>query len=306
MSSGKQRDIAASVRQKLLNYAREKEEDFQIVLNRYGLERLMYRLGQSEYAGQFIVKGAILFSLWLEDRYRVTRDLDLLSRGENQIPQLERIFRSLCEQKVEKIDGILFAEDTVHGENIREEQAYGGIRITLTAFIGQARLPLQIDVGFGDAVTPIPKTETFRSILDFPSPRLKVCPKETVVAEKLNAMVVLGIINGRMKDFYDVWSLCMRFDFDGETLGKAIRNTFVRRHTQLSATKPVALLPEFYENEQKQAQWKAFLKRSGIQETRLSLREVVLGIDSFLMPLLSALANETAFTRIWRAGKSWQ
>lgn len=252
MSRETPRDIAASVRQKLLNQARKKKEDFQLLLTRYALERLLYRLGKSQYAESFVLKGAFMFLIWTDEPYRPTRDVDLLGFGASSTERLSLVFKELC-QAVED-DGLVFVKDSVSAEDIRDEHEYDGIRVTTDSLLGEARIPLQIDIGFGDVVTPLPTYENFPTILDMPAPRLRTYSKESVVAEKYESMVRLGIANSRMKDFYDVWILLREFDFKGEILCKAIQATFERQKTPLPESTPLALSTEFSKDTIKQTQ----------------------------------------------------
>ena len=241
------KNVAASVRQRLYNLAKKRGDDFQILLTRYTIERLLYRLGQSPHRAGFILKGATLFSLWGDEPYRATRDLDLLGIGESDVSRLRDVFRELCRLQVEN-DGIRFDPDTVDALPIREDADYGGVRVTLVGFLDRARVPVQVDVGFGDALVPLPEDVSFPTILDFPSPKLRAYRRETVVAEKFQAMVMLGTANSRMRDFYDVWQLSLRFGFEGSLLRDAINATFTRRRTQLPAEAPTALTASFYED----------------------------------------------------------
>lgn len=227
------RDTVVSIAARLLRRSRETGEDHQVLLTRYGLERLMYRLGRSESASQFVVKGAMMFLVWHGTPLRVTRDLDLLATRQPTPDELRDLFRSLCRMSVED-DGVVFDEASVTVEEIREDQQYGGLRVTMRGRLGTIRLPIQVDVGFGDAVTPAPKLEPFPALLDFPPPVLRLYPRETTVAEKADAMVQLGLANSRMKDYYDLWVLMREFEFDGELLRKAIAATFSRRKTPLT------------------------------------------------------------------------
>jgi predicted nucleotidyltransferase component of viral defense system len=249
------KNIAASVRQRLSNRARERGEDFDLLLARYALERLLYRLSLSPHADEFVLKGAQLFFVWMDSPYRITRDLDLLRRGDSTIPQLEAIFRALCQQPVEKPDGIEFMSETVKGEVIREQAKYRGVRIRLLYRLAEAQNTLQIDIGFGDAVTPAPKIVEFPSLIGFPLPRIKAYSREAVIAEKFQALVMLGITNSRMKDFFDLSILARTFHFDGEMLCRAIAATFKRRRTVVPNTVPVALTAQFAEDPIKQKQW---------------------------------------------------
>ncbi|MFQ5571042.1 MAG: nucleotidyl transferase AbiEii/AbiGii toxin family protein, partial [Rhodothermales bacterium] len=275
MARSQPSNVAVSVRQRLLNRARAQEEDYQVLLTRYVLERFLYRLSQSLHRDRFVVKGAMLFLLWKGEFHRTTRDLDLLAFGSSEIAHLEAVVREICTVAVEVEDGIVFHPETIQGRAIREDQIYDGVRVTVVARLGSARLPLQIDIGFGDAIIPAPAKEDFPVLLDFPAPALPVYPRETVVAEKFQAMVELGITNSRMKDFYDLWYLSGHFAFDGPTLVRAITATFERRGTPLPSTLPLALTAEFADDPTKQTQWNAFLRRGGLKTEAMTLREVI-------------------------------
>ena len=210
------RNLAASVRQRLLNLAQAQREDFNLVLTRYGIERLLYRLEQSSAGERFILKGAMLFVLWSDTPHRTTKDADLLCQGDNSIAEIEAIFQAVCQADVVP-DGLEFERTTVKGELIKAEREYPGVRIRLTAFIAgtPTRINLQIDVGFGDIVTPSAQLMSLPALLaDLPAPQLYAYNRETVIAEKFEAMVLLGIGNTRMKDFYDLWYLSQHFTFE--------------------------------------------------------------------------------------------
>ncbi|MBI2931113.1 MAG: nucleotidyl transferase AbiEii/AbiGii toxin family protein [Planctomycetes bacterium] len=301
----KPRDIAASVRQRLLNLSRTRKEDFQAVLTRYGIERVMYRLARSPHGNEFVLKGAVLFTLWTGEPHRATWDLDLLGRGTIDITRLEKVFREVCEIKVDD-DGLAFDAKSVRGERIREDLEYEGVRIHLDGRLGVARIALQIDVGFGDAVTPRPQKVAFPTLLDFPAPALKVYPRESVVAEKFQAMVVLGIANSRMKDFYDVWALARAFAFDGGTLSKSIKATFERRRTPLPTEEPLALSPSFADDRTKQAQWKGFIRKGRLLAEPPPFSDIVDKLRGFLLPPTSALVEGRPFDRRWPANGPWR
>ncbi|MBI4455125.1 MAG: nucleotidyl transferase AbiEii/AbiGii toxin family protein [Acidobacteria bacterium] len=262
------KDVAASVRQRLLHKSRVQGEDFQLVLIKYVAERLLYRLSQSAYSEKFILKGAMLFSVWGGTPHRATRDLDLLGTGNNRIPALEEIFREICRIPVEDA-GLEFLHETVRGEEIQEEQEYEGVRLSFRARLAEARIPLQVDIGFGDAVTPSAEIEKYPTLLDFPAPHLLVYPREAVVAEKFQAMVIFGIANSRMRDFFDIWFLSRHFEFFGTRLCSAIQATFDQRKTPLRAQTPLALTAAFYEDPDKQRQWQGLLHR--LREVRQGL-----------------------------------
>jgi len=300
------RNIAASVRQRLLNASRARREDFQVTLTRYALERLLYRLSKSAYRDQFVIKGAMLFSAWNEVPHRPTRDLDLLSFGTSDISRLEGVFREIVNTEVEP-DGLEFVAESVRGGRIKEDQEYEGVRISVQARLEQARLSLQIDIGFGDAVTPAPEEIEYPTLLaDSPAPHLRAYSRYSVVAEKFQAMVMLGIANTRMKDFFDIWTLARSFDFDGRVLCQAIQMTFERRETEVPSTAPLALTPEFYADRTKQSQWGAFLKRSQLAAQSMTLDEVAAVLQDFLLPPASAVVEGKSFDARWTPTTGWQ
>jgi len=296
-------NLPASVRQRLLNLATERKEDFGLVLSRYGLERVLYRLSASPHRDSFILKGALLLQIWTAETYRPTRDLDLLGKG---MPNLsyQKIFSEVCSQDVED-DGLSFLSETIRVERIRDEEAYEGVRVLLEARLGNVRIPLQIDVGFGDAIVPGPEELEFPTLLNSPAPKLNAYSKESVVAEKFEAIVKLGIANSRMKDFYDLWVLAQRFEFERATLAAAIQATFATRKTVLPISLPLALQMEFYKLPSKQTQWKAFLRKSGL-EADSSLEETIQVIREFVMPVVEAISKGDRETRTWQAGGPWK
>lgn len=320
------RNMVASVNARLLTVSRQRHEEFQLTLMRYGLERLLYRLGASAYTGQFVVKGALLFSLWAwqEEQaerhaldaspsashsslpHRATHDLDLLGFGAHDVAQLVAIFRALCQAPVEPDDGLVFQADTVQAAPIREVQKYGGVRVHLLALLGKARLPLQIDIGFGDVVTPAPLAVAFPTLLNLPAPQVRVYPRETVVAEKFEALVRLGKANTRFKDFYDLWTLAQRFPFAGETLAEAIRATFARRQTPKPQEAPLALTEAFVGDSVKQMQWQAFQRKAKLDAEAFTLEEVVIVLRSFLLPPAGAIAGGRVFPLNWEPGGPWR
>jgi predicted nucleotidyltransferase component of viral defense system len=301
----KPRNVAASVRQRLMNLARAQNEDFQLVLTRYALERLLYRLSQSEHRDVFVLKGAMLFELWGDQPHRPTRDLDLLGHGENSIPRFERIFREVCKLAVEE-DGLVFKAESVRGDTIKEDQEYEGLRLKLDCRLENARIPVQIDIGFGDVVTPAATEVTYPVLLDFPAPVLPAYSRESVVAEKFQAMVKLGIANSRMKDFYDLWVLARQFEFQGPVLCQAIQATFERRRTPVPADVPMALSSEFSEDRRKQTQWRAFIGKGKLDTGGVGLNEVVVTLHGFLMPAAQAIVAGELLGMVWSAPGSWQ
>lgn len=304
MTRGDVKNLAASVRARLASLARERGEEFGQMLSRYARERLLYRLGVSDHREQFILKGALLFSYWTGAPHRPTRDLDLLGRGEPDIRLLEQVFREICGAEVEA-DGLTFPKESVRGERIKDAEEYEGVRLHLVAMLARARIPVQVDVGFGDAVVPTPEEVEFPVLLNFPAPRLRAYARETSVAEKFEAMVKLGMLNTRMKDFYDLWELSRRFAFDGATLCRSIKATFERRGTPLPTDPPSALKSTFYENPEKIAQWNGFLRKGHIEAEGKSLAEVAGALRVFLIPPASAAAGDEDFSRVWKASGPW-
>jgi len=300
-------NIAASIRQRLLNLSKERNEPFNLFLDRFVAERLLYRLSVSQHADGFVLKGALLFLLWSESLSRPTRDVDLLGFGNSAVGEIERVFRDVCRISVDA-DGLVFDADSVKGINIREDQAYEGVRITLLAFLGTARLPVQIDIGFGDAITPDAEAAEFPATLvaaNLPVAKLSAYPRETVIAEKLEAMVTLGLANSRMKDFHDLAVLARNFPFDGPTLARAVESTFARRRTTVPTETPVALTADFARDAAKAVQWTSFLKRSAIRSAP-ELSEVTDLLAQFLLPVLAAIRERGEFQRQWQPGGSWK
>lgn len=297
-------NMAASVRQRLLNLARERKEDFGLVLTKYGLERVLYRIAKSQHRGAFILKGALLFELWTEQRYRPTRDADFLARGENKPESLSKIFKEICDLDLED-DGLRFDAATVTAEQITEDADYQGVRVQFVGILENARIPIHIDLGFGDVITPAPIETEIPSLLDMPKGKLLTYPRESVIAEKFEAMVSLGLANSRMKDFYDVWRLSHDFLFQGSSVAEAIRKTLARRETQLPSRTPVVFTPEFFNDADKKKQWAAFCSKNRGYIPERSLESVCQKIADFLMPLLDGLNGKAEIpnswdTRFWR------
>ncbi len=297
-------NLPASIRQRLLNLSRDRGEDFNLTLTRYGIERLLYRLSQSEYSEQFILKGALLLSLWTDRLQRPTRDIDLLGHGDSSEETLTHLFQDVCEVDVQA-DGLTFHPETVQVTEIREAQEYGGQRVRMTATLGKARINLQVDIGFGDAITPAPEDIEYPSLLGLPPSRLRAYPKETVVAEKLETMVVLGMANSRMKDFYDVWMMSSELHFSGRTLARAIQVTFQRRQSEFPRAAPTAFTEEFAENPDKSTQWNAFLSRNRLDAGGMDLAQIIQEIRLFLVKPMRSAADGQEFEETWPAGGPW-
>ena len=269
------KNIGASVRARLLNRARAEKIDFNLMLTRYALERLLYRLSVSEWSNEFLLKGALLFDLWFDQPQRPTRDIDLLGFGPAGLEYLTTVFQSICGQTCD--DGMAFDPASVQSMEIRKDANYEGVRVTLLGTLDRARCAIQVDVGYGDAVTPAADSVLFPVVLDdMPQPALRAYPVYTVVAEKYQAMVSLGIANTRMKDYFDLWILARHATMDRTILRNAIQATFTRRATPIPVETPLALSAKFAADTMKEQQWKAFLSKNRLQAPELGEVVVVL------------------------------
>lgn len=284
-------NTAASIRQRLLNISRREKIEFQLILTRFALERFLFRLSLSQYASDFIFKGALLFQVWQPSFHRPTRDLDLLSFGNPDEAYFSEVIAEICIQDFGD-DGLFFDRQSIQMVPIKAEDEYQGLRATLIATLDSARIPIQIDIGFADSIVPSPVNIDFPTLLELPSPRLRAYSQETVVAEKFHAMVNRGIANSRMKDFYDIWVLATKHKFEAQPLKASISATFERRETELPTVLPLALTDEFTEDSIKMTQWDAFLRKSKMVDTgSLPLKKAVEIIGSLIMPL--CLENDT-------------
>jgi hypothetical protein len=298
--------MAASIKQRLLNLARERREDFNFLLARYAIERLLYRLDRSGRGDDFVLKGSMLFHLGPTPiPHRPTQDVDLMGKGSPDLARMRTLFKGLCTLPVAD-DGLVFVEGTVRAERIREEEEYEGIRIRVEARLGSARIPVQVDVGFGDALTPRPRRERLATLLELPPPHLRVCPWETMIAEKFQALAALGMANSRMKDFFDLDYLSRTLAFDGLVLARAIRSTFERRRTPLPGEVPLGLSAAFGEDPEKVAQWRAFIRRTRLTERSGSLGAVMGRLRDFLMPPAKASIEERPFRMEWPPSGPWR
>lgn len=281
--------IVMSVHQKLHNLQSETGEPFNNILIKYSLGRLLYRLDVSGNINLFVLKGAMLFSLWSQIPRRSTRDIDFLGLGISTHGQVKDIFTQACNVEY-NADGLCFDSDSISSEDIRADQEYHGIRVKLMGYLGRARIPIQIDIGFGDAIVPEPETVEYPKVLDFPSAKIKAYQPATVIAEKLNALVVLGYRNSRMKDFYDLYILLEHMDFSDQELSVAIKATFERREIAIPKDIPVAFTLGFIEDGTKEIQWKAFIKRNSL-DSSLLLPEILKYIEIRLLHILRSIAT---------------
>jgi predicted nucleotidyltransferase component of viral defense system len=292
------RNVGASVRARLLARSRSENKDFQILLTRYVLERLLYRLSVSEHRDRFILKGALLFVTWVADPFRPTRDLDLLGYGENNPEAIANTFKAICSTDAPE-DGVAFDIDGLTAVPIREEVEYGGIRVQTLATVDGARVPIQVDIGFGDIITPEPVETRYPVLLDFPAPHIRTYPVETVVAEKFNAMVALGIANSRLKDFYDLWLISRTFAFDRTLLVAAFHGTFGRRQIPMPDDVPTGLTEQYAE--QWQGRWSAFLRREHMHAAPGDLRVLLRDLREFLIPVIFPSGEPS----LWAPGGPW-
>lgn len=273
-------NMGASVRARLLDVARVRNQPHELLLTRYALERLLYRLSTTKHRERFVLKGAMLMTIWFDDPLRPTRDLDLLGFGDSDPQAMLAVFREICAVEID--DGVVFDVAGLQIDLIRENLEYGGLRIKTNATIGGARVRVVIDIGFGDAVEPGITELELPVLLDLPAPRLRAYPRETVIAEKFQAMVVLGRANSRMNDFHDIWVLSRAYEFSDDALARAIAATFARRKTPIPVERPYGLTRAFAEDSGKQQQWAAFA--DGVEAELPSLAKIVDDLAAFLMP----------------------
>lgn len=300
------KNVAASVRERLLNEAKRRGRTFNEVLQYFAIERFLFRLAQSPHATKFVLKGAIMLSAWRAPFTRPTMDVDLLGRTANDVEAVAAIFREVCAVPAVD-DGLTFDPATLESERIAEDAMYGGVRIRVRGLLGTARVVVQVDVGFGDRVVPRAVLTDLPSILDMPRTRLEGYTRESAIAEKLEAMVKLGTLNSRMKDFFDIWYLSQHFEFDGATLSSAIATTFATRERAIPAipAAPIALTPAFAAEPGKEQQWRAFLKRSRLEPIGDGLASVIDALARFLGPVVSALTDGRPFTGTWHGPGPW-
>jgi len=293
------KNYGAAVRAKLLAVAKAQKIELTALLVRYSTDRLLYRIGKSKYKTSYVLKGSLLFSVWNGAMHRPTKDADLLSFGEHEHDDIKRIFTEVCSMEFPQ-DGIVFDVTSIAVESIREAEEYDGNRVTVNAYIANARIPVQVDIGFGDVVTPETDNISLPTYLDMPPAELRAYPKETVIAEKTEALVKLGIANSRMKDFFDMKWLADNYTFDGVVLSKAISATFERRKTSFPTETPFALTPDFYSDDGKKRQWKAFAARLAIE---YSLEDTCSRLSEFLLPILESQGKD--FFKTWTPEAGW-
>jgi hypothetical protein len=283
---------SASVAARLRQIAETSKITYEHILLRYGQERLLWRMANSKECGKFILKGASLFLVWQGHFYRTTRDIDFLGSGTPDQGRMKQIFISLCDQKTIEMDGLVFDAASVRTGSLQDNQDYSGVRVNMRALLERARIDLQVDIGFGDAITPAPELLVFPPLLDAPGPQVMAYPRYTAMAEKFLAMARLGIDNSRMKDFYDMVVMFRLFDFDEALLASAIQNTCKARKFELTKDIPVALTEEFYEDPVKTGLWNGFSQRAGLTIPLGKLSDVVLELRKHLLPVLERITSD--------------
>jgi predicted nucleotidyltransferase component of viral defense system len=300
-------NVPASIKARLLNQARKTGEELELYLVRYACERFLYRLGASPLRDRYVLKGAALLALWVDDPYRATRDLDLLAFGASDAASIREVVETICGRECAE-DGLTFDATSVEVTPIRAEDKYPGQRAVLWAYLGKARIRLQVDFGFGEGISPSAEDSEYPTMLaGLPAPRLRTYPQVVTLAEKLDAMVQLGRRNSRMKDFHDVWALSTEFAFDGRSLRHAIVDCFARRGTPWTPEAPEALGSAFYRDDDLQARWGAYL-RAGAFRAPPPARFESIGerVRSFLGPVRESIVADEPFELEWRAGGPWR
>jgi len=298
-------NLAYSVRQRLINLSRKRNEDYNLVLIWYAIERLLYRIAKSRYRDKFILKGAMLFSVWASKPYRSTKDLDLLGAGDSSDEGIKSVFREICSLQVEP-DGLEYDASSIEITDIREDEEYQGKRVFLLARLENARIRLQIDIGFGDVVVPEARKINYPTLLNFPPPNILAYPPETFVAEKLQAIVSLGTTNSRMKDYHDLWIVCRKFDFEGQELVKAVTSTFSRRNTNIPSSLPIGLTKDFADDDVVKTRWRAFLNKSDLSEKQMDISEVIHDLEVSVSEPLFTAADRKSIDKSWSAGGPWK
>jgi hypothetical protein len=295
---------AASVRERLFFHAKQRGQDYQRILTRYAIERLLFRIGQTDAVERFVLKGAMLFATWPEHVYRSTGDVDLLGRGASDPNTITEIFARICEVEV-PADGIVFDPASLTITALREAEKYPGLRLTVKGQLAGALIHVQVDIGFGDYVYPSPKRQIFPCLLtDLPAPELLMYPREAVVAEKFEAMIRYGETNGRLKDFYDVWVATRAFSFDLSTVVESVAGTLRRRETALPTEMPIGLTEAFATIAERR--WSGFLRRNPPTLPPPPLADVLSELRRFFHPVITGLtAPETAKGRWAPAAHAW-
>lgn len=304
MTKRKVTDVAASVRARLRAHAKKGGQPFQEVLHYFAMERFLFRLSKSRHADKLVLKGGLMLTAWQAPQSRPTKDIDFLAKMPNDLESVAAAVREVCEMP-DSSDGLVFQSASLNAAVIKEDADYEGVRVTFLGFLQNARIHMQIDMGFGDVVVPAPVAMSYPTILDHDPPQIYGYPQETAIAEKFEAMVKLGQLNSRIRDFFDVWMLSRQFEFDGATLARAIRETFANRGTEIDVD-PTAFKPVFASSPAKQSQWTGYCRKSRIGFAPNSLKEVCDAISEFLSPVAKAIHTGDDFHQAWNPPGPWR
>ena len=295
--------LVVSIHDRLLNKAKAENRSFNELLQYYSMERFLYRVSRSPHRDKFVLKGGLMLKLWEASFARPTLDIDLLGKLENREDLITKTIATVCNQAAVP-DGMVYDADTMKVERITEDAYFQGLRVRLQGYLGPSRVMLQLDIGYGDPVLPAPEVVIYPTLLDLPAPQLLGYSKESTIAEKLEAMISLGMLNSRMKDYYDLWYLSRHFSFSGEMLAAAIRSTFEHRGTVLSAD-PSILSQQFAEESSKVILWRAFRDRTRLEDAPENLADVLEVLRAFLLPILEHIVNGHAFSQLWNSSIGW-
>jgi len=298
------KNTAASVHRRLLNKAKDTTRPFNEIMQHFAIERFIYRLSKSPHADRFLLKGALMFLAWTGPESRPTMDIDFLGKLDNSLEVIAAVVKDACKMEVEP-DGMVFHSETVTAAKITEGADYDGVRCRVRGSLAKVRISLQIDIGFGDVIVPGPCKVAYPALLDFPPPELNGYTKESTIAEKFQAMVKLGVLNSRMKDFYDIWFLSRMFDFRGETLAEAIEKTFENRNTPITVN-PTVFDLFFTKDKDKKVQWLGFIKKAKLTDAPESFEDVAAAIKVFLEPIAASIVERQTFHAIWTPPGPWR
>ncbi len=298
------KNTAASVHQRLLNKAKESSRPFNELLHHFAIERFIFRLSKSPHADRFVLKGALMFSAWIGPGSRPTMDIDFLGKIDNSLELIIAAMKDVCKMDIEG-DGMFYNGETVTAAKITEDAEYEGVRVRVRGGLGNARISLQIDIGFGDVIIPGPSKVVYPALLDFPQPELNGYTMESTIAEKFQAMVKLSVLNSRMKDFYDIWLLSRMFDFRGEILAEAVEKTFENRNTPITIN-PMVFDPSFLKDRDKKVQWLGFIRKAKLTDAPETFENVSATVKVFLEPLIASLVERQTFHGVWTAPGPWQ
>ncbi len=298
------KNIGASIRQRLKNKGKDLNLSFDQALQRYGIERFLLRLSKSEYREDFILKGGQMLLVWGGEQMRPTMDVDFMGLTENSLDNLKNIISNLCKENQPDLDGVSFDPNSINAIRIKEDAEYEGVRVTFYGVLDSARIHMQIDIGFNDAITPAPEIMRYPAILGQTEPELRTYNRETLIAEKYEAMTKLGELNSRMKDFFDIWLLSSQFSFEERVVGEALSATFERRGTPMGQL-PAILDPAFERISDKQKQWSAFLKKNNLTNAPKLFSEVAASVSAFIGPVLNGLLATSEENRCWAPLGPW-